>query len=108
MSSSIEDLAHEISLCFKYYSVTFRGQRPDEAVFAGGEAYESALMDALKRHLGMDIIIAEPLRGFDLSGANFNRRPNPQMCEWAIAVGLAMKGIRQERKENKQLSTSGV
>jgi type IV pilus assembly protein PilM len=108
MSSSIEDLAHEISLCFKYYSVTFRGQRPDEAVFAGGEAYESALMDALRRHLGMDIVIAEPLRGFDLSGANFNRRPNPQMCEWAIAVGLALKGLQLQNNETKQLSTSGV
>jgi type IV pilus assembly protein PilM len=95
MSSSIEDLAHEISLCFKYYTVTFRGQRPAEAVFAGGEAYESALIEALRRHLGMEIKIAEPLRGYDLTRANFNRRRNPQMCEWAIAVGLALKGMDQ-------------
>lgn len=93
MSNSIENLAHEISLCFRYYAVTFRGRRPAEAAFAGGEAYESALMDALHRHLGVDIRIAEPLRGYDLSRANFNRRSNPQMCEWAIAVGLALKGM---------------
>lgn len=94
MTNSIEDLAHEISLCFKYYAVTFRGRRPTEAVFAGGEAYEMALMDALKRHLGVEIRIAEPLRGYDLTRANFNRRPNPQMCEWATAVGLALKGMK--------------
>lgn len=102
MSGSIEDLAHEISLCFKYYAVTFRGQRPAEAVFAGGEAYESALIEALKRQLGMDIRIAEPLRGFDLSRAVFARSNSP-LCEWAIAVGLAMKGmdltVQQEQQE---------
>jgi type IV pilus assembly protein PilM len=93
MSGSMENLAHEISLCFRYYAVTFRGQRPAEAAFAGGEAYESALMDALRKHLGVAIRVAEPLRGFDLTRANFNRRPNPQMCEWAIVVGLALKGL---------------
>ena len=95
MTNSIEDMAHEISLCFKYYAVTFRGKRPSEAVFAGGEAYEASLMDALRRHLGVEIRVAEPLRGYDLSNANFNRRQNPQMCEWAIAVGLALKGMEQ-------------
>ncbi len=95
MSHSVEELAHEIALCFKYYAVAFRGLRPSEAVFAGGEAYESLLIDALKRHLGVEIRIAEPLRGFDLSGARFDRRCHPQLCEWTIAVGLALKGFEQ-------------
>ncbi|MHC5191754.1 MAG: pilus assembly protein PilM [Planctomycetota bacterium] len=101
MSGSIENLAHEISLCFRYYAVTFRGQRPDEAAFAGGEAYESALMDALRKHLGVAIRVAEPLRGFDLADANFNRRPNSQMCEWAIAVGLALKGFELDKTKQR-------
>lgn len=100
MSGSIESLAHEISLCFRYYAVTFRGQRPTKAAFAGGEAYESALIESLQRHLGVEICVAEPLRGFDLSHAAFNRRPNPLMCEWAIAVGLALKGIELNEKQN--------
>lgn len=99
MANSIEDLAHEISLCFKYYAVTFRGKRPVEAVFTGGEAYESTLMDALRRHLGVGIRVAEPLRGYDLSKANFNRRQNPQMCEWAIAVGLALKIMERDQQQ---------
>jgi type IV pilus assembly protein PilM len=102
MTNSIEELAHEISLCFKYYAVTFRGKRPAEAVFAGGEAYEAALMDALRRHLGVEIRIAEPLRGYDLSKADFNRRRNPQMCEWAVAVGLALKGMELEQEPAEQ------
>lgn len=91
MRSTIEDLAREISLCFKYYAVTFRGQRPTEAIVAGGNLYESALMEALRRQLNVSIRIAEPLRGFDLSRATFDRRPNPKMCEWGVAVGLALK-----------------
>lgn len=102
MSSSIENLAHEISLCFRYYAVTFRGQRPTKAAFAGGEAYESALIEALQKHLGVAICVAEPLRGFDLSHAAFNRRPNPLMCEWAIAVGLALKGVELSEKKNQK------
>lgn len=100
MSGSIESLAHEISLCFRYYAVTFRGQRPTRAAFAGGEAYESALIEALQKRLGVEICVAEPLRGFDLTRVAFNRRPNPLMCEWAIAVGLALKGVELSEKQN--------
>jgi len=64
-------------------------------------------MDALRKQLGVKIRVAEPLRGFDLTRANFNRRRNPQMCEWAIVVGLALKGlelneIKQSRDEQRQ------
>ena len=93
MSQTIEELAKEISLCFRYYAVTFRGQRPTEVVFAGGEADETILLNALKRHLGVEITISRPLRGFDLSGVDFKRRGNTEMSEWAVAVGLSMKGM---------------
>lgn len=102
MNNGIETLSREIALCFKYYAVTFRGQRPAEAVFAGGEAYESTLMNALRHHLGLQIRIAEPLRGFDLRQAGLNRRSNPQMCEWAVAVGLAMRGLDVPDSPNEQ------
>ena len=100
MNSSIEALAHEISLCFRYYAVAFRGQRPTKAAFAGGEAYESALMDALQRQLGVDICVAEPMKGFDLSRTCLDRRLNPQMCEWSIAVGLALRGLELNENQN--------
>jgi len=92
VSRIIEDLAREISLYFKYYAVSFRGEQPSEVVFAGGRLYESLLMDLLRQQLNMEIRIAEPLRGIDLSRVGFDRRPNPQMAEWAVAVGLALKG----------------
>lgn len=100
MNSSIEALAHEISLCFRYYAVAFRGQRPTKAAFAGGEAYESTLMDALQRQLGVEICVAEPMKGFDLSRTCLDRRSNPQMCEWSIAVGLALRGLELSENQN--------
>jgi type IV pilus assembly protein PilM len=93
MQGTIEQLAKEISLCFRYYSVTFRGSRPGRAFFTGGEANETTLLNALRRQLAVDIEIAQPLRGFDLSNVAFNNeRRGGLMCEWAIAVGLSLKG----------------
>ena len=92
MSQVIEELAKEISLCFKYYAVTFRGNRPTEAVFAGAEAYESTLLDTLKGRLDIEARIAQPFRGFDLTGTDFAFDENSCFCEWAVAVGLGVKG----------------
>jgi len=92
MSQVIEELAAEISLCFKYYAVTFRGNRPTEAVFAGAEAYELVLLDALKKHLDIEVKIAQPFRGFDLTGTDFASDQHSCFCEWAVAVGLGVKG----------------
>jgi len=89
MGPVVEQLAREISLCFKYYSVMFRGSRPVKAVFSGGQAYQRELMGALENQLGVEIEIAEPVRGFDCSGTSL---VSTKGCEWAVAVGLSLKG----------------
>jgi len=96
-SSVAEDLAREISLCLRYYTVTFRGARVERAIFAGGGAYEDILIDVLRRQLVVEIEVAEPLRGFDLSNSkrgslNFQSDRRGVLCEWAVAVGLGLKG----------------
>jgi type IV pilus assembly protein PilM len=103
-SSVAEDLAREISLCLRYYTVTFRGSRVERAIFAGGGAYEDALIDVLRRQLVVEIEVAEPLRGFDLSSRrgsmNFRSDRRGVLCEWAVAVGLSLKGLN--RVENRR------
>ena len=86
-----EELAREISLCFRYYTVTFRGKRVERAIFSGGEAYESILLNVLRRQLPVEIEVAEPLRGFDMLDVNFDSDKRNQLCEWAVAVGLSLK-----------------
>jgi type IV pilus assembly protein PilM len=96
ISAVAEDLAREVALCLRYYTVTFRGKRVERAVFAGGGAYEDILLNILQRHLAVEIEVAEPLRGFDLSSGqanvNFYGDRRGMLCEWAVAVGLSLKG----------------
>lgn len=96
VTSVAEELAREIALCLRYYTVTFRGKRVERAVFAGGGAYEDILLNVLRRQLAVEIEVAEPLRGFDLSGGkgkvSFYGDRRGLLCEWAVAVGLSLKG----------------
>ena len=86
-----EELAREVSLCFRYYTVTFRGKRVDKVVLAGGEAYEDIMLNVLKRQLAIEIEVAQPLRGFDTTSVRSADRRG-LFCEWAVAVGLSLKG----------------
>jgi len=96
ISAVADELVKEISLCLRYYTVTFRGKRVERAIFTGGEAYESILLNVLRRQLTVELEIAQPLRGFDLSGegahVNFDSDRRGLLCEWAVAVGLGLKG----------------
>jgi len=96
ISAVAEELAKAISLCLRYYTVTFRGKRVERAILAGGEAYENVLLEVLRRQLPVEIEVAQPLRGFDLSSKrtnlNFGGDRRDMLCEWAVAVGLSLKG----------------
>lgn len=104
MILSIEELAHEVSLCSRYYAVTFRGKRPERVILAGGEAYENALSIALKKKLDMEMEIACPLKGLDISRTGEVLDAESPLCEWAIATGLSLKGcdVTQYRQENHE------
>jgi type IV pilus assembly protein PilM len=96
ISKIADGLAKEISLCLRYYTVTFRGRRVERAVLTGGGGYEKILLDVLRRQLTVGIEVAQPLRGFDLSNEranlNFYGDRRGLLCEWTVAVGLSLKG----------------
>jgi type IV pilus assembly protein PilM len=87
-----EQLAGEVSLCLRYYTVTFRGKRVERAIVAGGGAYELVLRDALRRHLSVEVEIAEPLRGFDLNHTAIDADYGNEYADLALSVGLSLKG----------------
>lgn len=91
MSGAIEELAREISLCFRYCAVTFRGKKPGRVIFTGGNAHESALLEALRRHMTIDVEVAKPFGSFDTSEISLTDDSGLH-CEWAVAVGLSLKG----------------
>ncbi|MCG3179280.1 MAG: Cell division protein FtsA [Phycisphaerae bacterium] len=95
MRPVIERLTQEISLCLRYYSVTFRGNRPGTVSFAGGASHDQLLMPMLGEALGMTVQIAGPLT---------HCRPDEQTCqwgagaaiggpEWAAALGCCLKPL---------------
>jgi type IV pilus assembly protein PilM len=94
-----EQLAGEVSLCLRYYTVTFRGKRVEKAVLAGGGACEQVLRDALRRHLSVEVEVAEPLRGFEYGAHEIGPEGSKCCADLALAVGLGLKGL--------DLSTTG-
>lgn len=99
INSVVDELAREISLCFRYYAVTFRGHRPGKVVFAGSEAYEQMLISALEQYLGIEIKVTEPLKGFDISCIGVSPDKKTMLYEWAVAAGLCLKGMNINRKD---------
>ncbi len=81
------DLAREIGLCLRYYSVTFRGQRPEQACLIGGEAGQAALAAAISEGAAIEVQRTDPLEGFDLSKVGSLEDPG----DWVTAAGLALR-----------------
>jgi type IV pilus assembly protein PilM len=101
-----EKLAKEISLCFRYYTVTFRGKRTQKAIISGGGAYEATLLNVLKRHLTVEIETAQPLSGMDLTNAEFETDRRGPNSEWTVAVGLALKGYEVRSNSGRRLAAN--
>ena len=92
LNVTAEQLAGEVSLCLRYYTVTFRGKRVERAVVAGGGAYEQVLRDVLRRHLSVEVEVADPLRGFELDPEQIDDAGPNGFADLALAVGLSLKG----------------
>lgn len=89
----LHELGQEAALCLRYYSVTFRGARPEHVSIIGGEAREPNLASILTEHLKVEARIASPLDGIDVTAAQMRlERRSASLTEWAVAAGLAMRG----------------
>ncbi|HRS09640.1 MAG TPA: pilus assembly protein PilM [Sedimentisphaerales bacterium] len=92
LHGTAEQLAGEISLCLRYYTVTFRGKRVERALMAGGGVHEEALLSVMRHHLAIETDIAEPLRGFDLTSVGVAMEDLYPAADFSLAVGLCLKG----------------
>ena len=88
--SIMEDLGREISLCLRYFSVTFRGQRPDKVRLVGGEASDPQLHAVLNTALPIPVETSLPLFSVDTSRMKPSDRRG-MMCEWTLALGLGLR-----------------
>ncbi len=79
-------LAHEVSMCIRYFSVTFRGDPVAKLVFGGGEASPS-MIELLAKRLDMPCELGNPMRSFD------NQTLPGQAGQWDVAAGLALRNF---------------
>jgi type IV pilus assembly protein PilM len=102
MRPVIERLAQEITLCLRYYSVTFRGNRPSFVTVVGGAGHDRLLLHLLGEALGLQVEVGQPL---------WLCEPSPEVCqwgqgvgsggpEWAVALGCCLKPIVQAKSRS--------
>lgn len=88
--SLLQHLSREIHLAMRYFTVTFRGHRPECMTFVGGEAHEPDLMRILGEGLDIPCTIGDPLRGLGGSSQVGHAAERWQRPAWAVAVGLSL------------------
>jgi len=82
----LDKLTHELSLCLRYHSVTFRGQPLTRVVLGGGEAND-AMAQWLAARLDVPCELGDPLRPFEKTSA-LGRNG-----QWDVAAGLALRDV---------------
>jgi len=80
----MERLLSELSMCVRYYSVTFRGQPLRRIVLSGGEA-EGSITQLISQRLDLPCELGDPLRSFP-PHTSLGRR-----TQWDVAAGLALR-----------------
>ena len=85
------ELANEAALCLRYYTVTFRGRRPEAVIASGDEAREPGLSEALGSALGAPGQVGRPLEGVEPGEQSGSMDRRGDMAEWAAAVGLTLR-----------------
>ncbi len=86
-------LAQEAALCLRYYSVTFRGVRPESILVSGSAASEPHLVSILGDEMKITASVSEPFSGIDISQVQLDReRRSARFAGWSTAVGLSMRG----------------
>ena len=82
----LDQLAKELSMCVRYYSVTFRGQPLEQVLLGGGEANET-LVEWLAGRLDLPCELGNPLR-------NCQSEPLAGRAgQWDVVTGLALREV---------------
>jgi type IV pilus assembly protein PilM len=91
LRATIGELAREVGLCMRYFSVTFRGKRPERAMLVGGEAHDARLAQVLAEGASVTVERVDPLARMDLSAVEHAIDTKRLQAQWAVAAGLSMR-----------------
>lgn len=98
----LHEIGQEAALCLRYYSVTFRGARPQRVQIVGGEAGEPQLAQIVSDELKVQATVENPLEGMEFApeAARFDRRKTV-FTQWAVAAGLSLRPTVMDHAASK-------
>lgn len=85
-----DELATELAMCLRYFTVTFRGHRGVRVRVLGGESADPQLRAAFAGVLGVPVEAGVPLAAVDVARMTAADRAYPA-GGWAVAFGLALR-----------------
>lgn len=92
------ELVKELTLCLRYYGVTFRGKPPFQIILTGGDSLEPHLADMLSTGCKLPVVFDDECETLSnlIPGVRtkLHRAPGPATA-WAVAAGLSAREIRE-------------
>ncbi len=89
----VEQLAKEISLCLRYYSVTFRAERPEYVTIAGDSA-NPIVAELMTESLRVPVHVGKAFSAGSCACAVESMDLDSGLPQWTTALGLAMNDDR--------------
>jgi type IV pilus assembly protein PilM len=93
LRAPVEALGQELSLCVRYFCVSFRGARPEHGLAVGGGATYDTLVSDLATASGIGLEAFDPFAGRPMP------HPPDRPWAWAQAAGLANDAAPAAGKE---------
>lgn len=97
----VDEISREIGLCLRYYSVTFRGRRPEEAWVVGGESANAWLWARLCDDAGLKPTSSDPLATLDLTPVQAVIGGPDKWAGWGVAAGLSMRSVSTHKRKSR-------
>ncbi len=86
----VDELARELALCLRHYTVTFRGARPARIRVVGGESNDPMVLQVLGSVVPVPIEASRFIANADMSRMKAADR-NERAGDWSLAFGLALR-----------------
>ncbi len=92
VTAQLTEVGRELGLCLRYYSVTFRGRRPDRVALVGGRVFDPGSVARLSEASGATVFVVDPFEGLDVPASLRLPSEAGERGAWAVALGLAARG----------------
>ena len=97
-------LARELTMCLRYYGVTFRGAAPQQIMLAGGDSTEPRLRETIAESCNVEVLCDDEIETLSTMYPAIRakvRNASGSHGAWAVAAGLSIRAF-QARSSSKR------